>query len=756
MLFADIIVDISVKSLDRPFQYRVPEALEHDAVIGALVHIPFGRGNRPVQGYIIDLSDTPRFDVNRTKEITAIVKQGVVAESHLLSLAYWIKRHYGGTMNDAIKAVMPVRREVQEKQKRQVVPAVGREKLLSLRESAEAKHQSARVRVMDALLAAPRYEDGVDYTVLCKTQNVTAAVCHAMEERGILSICTTRLYRNPYEKRQEEREKPVLNANQQAAVSAVCAGMAEQKSHVYLLHGVTGSGKTEVYMHCIEQAIARKKQAIVLIPEIALTFQTVNRFYARFGERVSVMHSRLSAGERFDQYTRAKNGEIDIMIGPRSALFTPFERLGLIVVDEEHEGSYQSETMPKYHAREVAVKRAEMLGADVLLGSATPSMEAYYRAEQGEYTKIVLAERAGGATLPRVEIVDLRQELEEKNYSIFSRCLAEKLQQRLAQGEQSILFLNRRGYAGFVSCRKCGEVIGCPHCAVSLKPHSRSAYQRMDAHGSRSKITHLVCHYCGYETAMPPSCPKCGSTYIGSFGLGTEQVEQMVAKQFPEARVLRMDADTTGGKEGHDRILEQFAQRKADILVGTQMIVKGHDFPDVTLVGILAADLSLNVGDYRAAERTYQLLAQAAGRAGRGMRSGEVVLQTYQPEHYSIVSAARQDYESFYRQELLTRQMLQYPPISHILGVLVLSKDKEQAGSVAEELAGRLREKNGLQVLGPGEASIGKLRDIYRYMLYAKSAEYTCLTEAKDLLEQYIRKRGLAGTCTVQFSFNQE
>ena len=760
MRFADIIVDISVKSLDRPFQYCIPESMERDAVIGALVEIPFGKGNRIMRGYIIALSNTPRFDVARTKAIIGIVKQGVVAESHLLTLAHWMKRQYGGTMNDAIKAVMPVRREIKEKQKRQVCPRITKQEMVTLRENLEKKHQAARVRVLDALLDADFYEAGVDYEFLCRNYKITASVLSAMEDKGILKVSSSRMYRNPYENIQADLNAPILNREQKEAVERICCtwenntkepackeyGEEAHKqgdSHVYLLHGVTGSGKTEVYMQCIDRVLALGKQAIVLIPEIALTLQTVNRFYARFGDKVSVLHSRLSAGERFDQYTRAKNGDISIMIGPRSALFTPFEQLGLIVIDEEHESSYQSESTPKYHAREVAVKRGKMLGVDVILGSATPSMEAYYRAECGEYTKITLTERAGGAKLPSVEIVDLRKELEEKNYSIFSRSLAKKMEERIARREQIILFLNRRGYAGFVSCRKCGEVPGCPHCAVSLKPHSRYG-----------KVSSLRCHYCGYEIPMPKSCPKCGSKYIGTFGLGTEQVEQMVAKQFPEARAIRMDADTTGGKEGHDRILEKFAGGEADILIGTQMIVKGHDFPEVTLVGVLAADLSLHIGDYRAAERTYQLLAQAAGRAGRGKSIGEVVLQTYQPEHYSVVCAAAQDYGSFFKQEVLMRQMLQYPPVSHILEILVLSKEESVAKEFSADLADKLRCKKDIQMLGASEAPIGKLRDIYRYVVYGKSAEMEKLIQTKDALEEYVREKGPGSRCTVQFSFD--
>lgn len=745
MLYADVIVDISVKSLDRPFQYIVPEDMREDAVIGAQVVIPFGNGNRSRQGYIIALSGTPKFDVHRTKEILRIEKQAVVAESHLLCLAYWMKENYGGTMNDAIKAVMPVRREIQEKIQRRVYPLPTREEISDLRKELERKHQSARVRLLDAFLCldVSRYSDGIDYEYLRKQYKITTSVLQSMEGQGVIHVDVRQRYRNPYKGLQSAKTDISLNEEQEKAVGHFVSDYQSGKRDVYLLHGVTGSGKTEVYMHCIQKVIEEGRQVIVLIPEIALTFQTVRRFYERFGDRVSVMHSRLSAGERFDQYMRAKNRDIDIMIGPRSALFSPFPDLGLIVVDEEHESSYQSEMPPKYHAREVAVHRAEMLGASVILGSATPSMEAYYRTKQGEYQLLTMQHRAGNAKLPAVEIVDLRQELEAKNYSVFSRSLAEKIKQRLAKKEQSLIFLNRRGYAGFVSCRKCGEAIGCPHCSVSLKPH-----------GYQGRVERLVCHYCGYQMAMPRLCPSCGSKYIGTFGLGTEQVEEMLQKQFPKARVIRMDADTTSGKEGHDKLLKRFSEGDADILVGTQMIVKGHDFPNVTLVGILAADLSLNVGDYRSAERTYQLLAQAAGRAGRAEKPGEVVLQTYQPGHYSVVCAAKQDYEAFYEEEILMRRMLQYPPVSNILGVLVLSQEEETGAALAGYLGEQMKVADDLRVLGPADAAIGKLRDVYRKIVYIKSADYSRLCQVKDRIEAYLDGNDRWKACRVLFNFN--
>ena len=743
MIFADVIVDISVKSLDRPFQYIVPEEMHEDAVIGAMVIIPFGSGNRELKGYIIGLSGEAKFDVHKTKEIKEIVKQGVVAESHLLSLAYWIKENYGSTMNDAIKAVLPVRREIKKKITRMVYPCVVRSELERILQEYARKHYKAKVRVLQAILDQEDYEEGISYEVLQRDHKATPAVLRSLQEQEVVRISENRQYRNPVHQSGISDRSPVLNQEQQVIVDAITADYLAGVRKTYLIHGVTGSGKTEVYMRIIEQVIAQGQQVIMLIPEIALTFQTVSRFYRRFGERVSVMHSRLSQGEKFDQFERAKAGEIDIMIGPRSALFTPFERLGLIVMDEEHETSYQSEMPPKYHAREVAVHRAAMTGASVILGSATPSLESYYRAQKGRYRLFTLTHRAGGAVLPRIWVTDLREELERKNRSIFGGKLTELMEDRLQKREQIILFLNRRGYAGSVSCRKCGEVLKCPHCSVSLTAHMR--YGRLDQ---------LVCHYCGYQTPMPALCPNCQSKYIGTFGIGTQKVEQMVRERFPEAGVLRMDADTTTGKEGHEKILQDFASGSADILIGTQMIVKGHDFPNVTLVGILAADLSLNVGDFRAAERTYQLLAQAAGRAGRGDKPGDVVLQTYQPEHYSIVAAAKQDYMGFYQQELIQRQILQYPPVSNILGVLVLSEDLRHVRELSEGLAEQMRQYEQVVVLGPAPAALAKAKDVHRYIIYAKCRDYRVLRQIKNMLEQYMKAQERYRDCRLQFDFN--
>lgn len=483
----------------------------------------------------------------------------------------------------------------------------------------------------------------------------------------------------------------------------------------------------------------------MLIPEIALTYQTLVRFYRRFGEKVSVMNSRLSAGERSDQYERAARGDIDIMIGPRSALFTPFERLGLVIIDEEHENSYKSESMPKYHAREVAGELCRIKNASLVLGSATPSIESYYRVKKGEISLFTLKERLAGGQLPKVYVEDLRNELKSGNRSIFSRRLYSLIADRLQKGEQTILFLNRRGYAGFVSCRACGHVMKCPHCDVSLSEHT-----------DRFRNSKLVCHYCGYMTPEVTNCPQCGSKYILGFRAGTQQIEELLHKEFPMARVLRMDADTTRTKNSYERILSQFANEGADILVGTQMIVKGHDFAKVTLVGILAADMSLHTGDYRAGERTFQLLTQAAGRAGRSTLPGEVVIQTYQPEHYAVVHAANQDYEHFYADEIAYRDLMMYPPVAHMMAVLVLSDNEKAGAEQARMLAQQAKQQFGdqrLVLIGPTEACIGKINDIYRYIFYIKHREYQVLTAVKDALEQTIHAMKWNAD-SVQFDFD--
>ncbi len=743
-LYANIIIDISHEKVDRLFQYKVPDRLLGKVDVGDCVIIPFGKGNTERKGYVIELTDEAGYDVDKIKEITGVSKDAVSAEDISIKLAAWMRRHYGSTMIAALKTVL----YTGKKMKRPVHKFVSIR--LPEREATETyyecvrKKQKARERVLKELLENPG--ERVPYELITDKLNVTAATLRSMSEAGIIRIDSEEYYRNPVAGNTSRYEDKVLSPEQQHIVDTVRNDYDQGKRDTYLIHGITGSGKTEVYIALIDDCIKRGKQAIVLIPEIALTYQTLMRFYRHFGERVSVVNSSLSPGEKYDQMERARNGEIDIIIGPRSALFTPFPNTGMIIIDEEHETTYKSETSPKYHARETAIELARLLpdGAAVVLGSATPSLEAYYRATTGEYHLFELKRRLTGGTLPQVEMADLREELKSGNRSIFSRRLKELMEEKLEKGEQAMLFINRRGLAGFVSCRSCGHVFKCPHCDVSLSEHKGGM---------------LVCHYCGHQEIKPKICPKCQSKYVSSFRAGTQQIEDEVKKYWPQARVLRMDADTTKTKGSYDRILSTFANKEADVLVGTQMIVKGHDFPDVTLVGILAADMSLYASDYRASERTFQLLTQAAGRAGRGDKKGNVVIQSYDPEHYSIVTASKQDYAAFYEEEIAYRDLLRYPPISHMMCVQLFSKDEEEGMSFAARLRAIMEQqkvKNAV-FIGPAMAAIGKINDIYRMAVYVKLDDYEALVKLKDILEAYIREledMGKLRNITVQFDFD--
>lgn len=731
--YANIVIDISHEKVDRPFQYRIPEPLQAVIEEGMGVSVPFGAGNQQRQGYVIEITDQAEYDTEKLKDITAIRTEDISVEAEFIRLAAWMKRQYGSTMITALKTVLPVRKKSRQLEKKVIRLCLEPKEATQVLKELERKHRTARARLLRELIL----EQELPQELITGKLNVTAKTIQDMEQLGLVEVIRTRQYRNPIRRQETTGTKKRLSEAQQHIVDEITADLLREQPGVHLIQGITGSGKTEVYMEIIEQVIAEGRQAIVLIPEIALTYQTALRFYRRFGERVSVMNSRLSQGERFDQFERAKKGEIDVIIGPRSALFTPFTRLGVIVIDEEHENSYKSETMPKYHARETAIQRARMKSAGVVLGSATPSLESYYRAKTGGYQLYHMTERLTGGTLPKVYTVDLREELKAGNRSVFSGKLQELIAERLQKQEQIMLFLNRRGYAGFISCRSCGYVVKCPHCDVSLSAHRNDR---------------MVCHYCGYEEGKKTLCPQCGSKYLLGFKAGTEQIEEQIGRMYPKARVLRMDADTTKGKEDYEKILSAFANHEADILVGTQMIVKGHDFPAVTLVGILAADLSLAVNDYRAAERTFQLLTQAAGRAGRGERPGEVVIQTYQPEHYAVVAAAEQDYESFYEQEIAYRQLLDYPPAAHMMAVQIFARTKEGAQKLAETLAGLVRQEK-LRVIGPAPAAIGRISDIFRYVLYVKDPDYERLVAGKDCLEQYLNTQENRQE-SVQFDFD--
>lgn len=706
------------------------------------VEIPFGRGNHMRTGYVIGISDEPNYDVDRIKPVHRIIENQIPVEGQLIRLAAWMKETYGSTMYQALKTVMPVKETVRPVEKKTVQLAVdaeeGRLRLLEY----QRKHNGAKVRLTEALL-----EHGtVPYELARNKLNISPATFERLTAEGTIEILTETQYRQAGTKRYLTEPEPELNPAQQGLIDAFRQDYEAGHYQTYLLHGVTGSGKTEVYMHAMDVVLAQGRQVIMLIPEISLTFQTVMRFRRHFGERITILNSRMSKGERYDQFERIRKGEVDIVIGPRSALFAPFSNLGLIVIDEEHESSYKSDNIPKYHARETAIKRADMNHASVILGSATPSVSSYYQAEQGNYRLWKLTERVQKRSLPKVEIVDLREELQKGNRSRFSYRLQELIEDRLSRKEQSIIFMNRRGYASFVSCRSCGEVVNCPHCQVSLTYH--------DHH---SAVPKLVCHYCGYTEPFIKKCKVCGSGMIGRFGSGTQMVEAELQEFFSEARILRMDADTTKGKDGHERILSAFAEGKADILVGTQMIVKGHDFPNVTLVGILAADLSLHSQDYMAGERTFELLTQAAGRAGRGERPGQVVIQTYDPEHAVIRAAAAQDYELFYRNEITYRKILKYPPVVSMIAVLITGEQEEQVQKCAERLADYMRMTvpgEVIRVIGPSTPVIGKIHDVYRRILYLKSEQEQALLDAKVQLELYAEQSGVQEACRLYFDLN--
>ena len=739
-MYANIIVDITHEKLDKHFQYKVPEKMLGILQIGMLVTAPFGRGNRMIQGYVVEMSEQAEFAIERIKSLDAIVQEHIPAEANLIALAGWIRKNYGGTMIQSLKTVLPVKEKIKNKEKKMLRLLLLADEAYDLLDTYQRKKYTAKARLLEALIN----EQELSYEVVTKKLNVSATVIKSFELEGILTIETEQIYRNPLsiEQTMTQGRGHTLSGEQQYAVDKVLDDRQKGCFATYLLHGITGSGKTEVYIELISNIIEEGKQAIVLIPEIALTYQTVMRFYSRFGDKISIINSRLSKGEKFDQFERAKNGQISVMIGPRSALFTPFANLGIIIIDEEHESSYKSESIPRYHAREVAIQRANTAEASVVLGSATPSIEAYYRALDKKYTLLELKQRAKESQLPQVYTIDLREELRAGNRSIISERLHHLIQDRLQKKQQIILFLNRRGYAGFISCRACGYVKKCPHCDVSLTIHNNGK---------------LSCHYCGHEEDNLHTCPECESNFIGGFKAGTQQIEEVVTLTYPNARVVRMDMDTTKTKTGHEDILSAFANKEADILIGTQMIVKGHDFPDVTLVGILAADLSLNVGNYHAAERTFQLLTQAAGRAGRGTQAGEVVIQTYNPEHYSIKTAKEQDYQNFYKEEIVYRKLMGYPPVSNLLAIYIAGRNEEQldfASIYLKKYIEHICKKEEVKVIGPANAPISKINDIYRKIIYIKQPDYELLTWIKDKTEQYIEMNSGYNQIQVQFDFN--
>lgn len=758
--FADIIIDISHEAIDRTFQYKIPKELEERIRIGTQVSIPFGRGNHLRNGYVVGLSHTPVYEEDKIKEIYSVNETSVAIESSLIELAGFIKESYGSTMINALKTVMPIKEKVRGLTKKEVRLMIEESQVDEMLSVYERKHMKGKLRLLREL----KEDKLIPYSLVTGKLNIAASTLKAMEKEGVIAIEEEGYYRDVLggelsEGKDGDSNHEIPNQEQQYAIDEVINDFKNGNPGTYLLKGVTGSGKTLVYIEMIDRMLQMGKQAIVLIPEIALTYQTVKRFRKRFGNQVTIMNSRLSKGERYDQFEKAKNGDVSVIIGPRSALFTPFSNIGLIIIDEEHETTYKSENPPKYHAREVAKFRASQCGASVVLGSATPSIESYYKSLNGEYRLLTLKKRAReDAALARTTVVDLREELKLGNKTIFSNTLKEMMQDRLEKKQQIMLFLNRRGHTGFISCRSCGYVFKCPHCDVSLTEHF-----------SKTPKEKLVCHYCGYETKKPEVCPECASKFIAGFGVGTQKIEEQVKEMFPRAKVLRMDMDTTKEKDAHEKILSQFANGEADILVGTQMIVKGHDFSNVTLVGVIAADLTLFDNDYKAAERTFDLLTQAAGRAGRGSLRGDVVIQTYQPDHYCIETAAKQDYDAFYLEEKTYRSVLEYPPFTHVLAIFMESQNADTVYDISCHLKQKLdrfilkhgegeSEKNKMlaatKIIGPCDATVSKVNDRYRRVIYIKNKNYASLVAVKNSIETYLENKDEWKKCYISFDFD--
>lgn len=790
-MIAKVIVDVPSRQTDRPFDYEVPAAMEEWIEVGSRVGVPFG--GRVLQGFVIELAKESAVESIRLKPLSELLDPVPPLLPDMIELSKWMSDKYCCSWTQALQAMIPA--ALKGKEERLVAiqneaaaadelpqemvewlhasgqpmkldvlleryPEHTRTVKSALKEGVLALHTSIRDRLSirklltvfvpanrEALQAAmeelparaAKQREALGYMLrhggplplqeLSQHAGVSPASVRALADKGLLELREVEHSRDPYAGREFERSRPLpLMDGQQAVFERIAQFVELGEAKTMLLHGVTGSGKTEVYLQSIKYCLERQKQAIVLVPEISLTPQMVERFKGRFGDAVAVLHSRLSNGERFDEWRKIRGRQVQVAIGARSAIFAPFERIGLIIIDEEHESSYKQEESPKYHARDVAVRRAKQHGAVVVLGSATPSLESFAAAsrpaseqQSRESALLPMPDRVGGRPLPSVDVVDMREELRNGNRSMFSRKLHQALLNRLERGEQSVLLLNRRGYSTFVMCRSCGYTALCPHCDISLTYHQKSNVMR--------------CHYCGYAEQSPKQCPTCESEHIRYFGTGTQRVEEELAKLFPGMRVIRMDVDTTTEKNAHEKLLKRFGQREADVLLGTQMVAKGLDFPYVTLVGVIAADTSLHLPDFRAAERTFQLLTQVAGRAGRHHLPGEVVVQTYAPEHYAIETARQHDYAAFVQEELRHRSAMGYPPYCRLLLVTMSHEQLPLLAEVSEQFAAELRELaehegvlaplesklgRALDVLGPVASPIARMKDRYRFQCVIK------------------------------------
>lgn len=698
--YANIIISSTSKEIDRIFCYKIPENLDVEA--GIRVIVPFGGSNKNYEGYVVGLSDSSDFDEAKIKSIISVLDDYPIFSKEMLELALYMKEKYFSTLSACLGLIIPSgikMRQGLRKVKKKVRLKAG----VDISQATKTQR-----RVLDYLTE----HESAWAADLKNVLGVSETTLKNLLNKGFIEELEVIVRRKPYFAEEFGKTKPLeLNSQQKNAFDFICSKINAGDTKPTLIKGVTGSGKTEVYLHLIDKVLSMGKDAVVLVPEISLTPQAVEIFVGRFGDKVSVTHSRLSAGERFDQWERARLGEISVMIGPRSAIFTPFANLGMIIIDEEHEHSYKSDSSPKYLAKEIAMFLCAQNNAHLVLGSATPSLESYYETETSQIDLIRLDERIN-KTMPSIIIEDMRKEMAEGNLSIFSRALAEALADAVAKKQQAILFLNRRGHSTFVSCRKCGYVMTCGDCNVNYTYHKFN--------------NSLICHYCGKTAEVERNCPVCGSKYIKYFGVGTQKIEDEVIKLLPEAKVLRMDADTTSKKFSHEKILTAFRQKKADILIGTQMIAKGLDYPNVTLVGIICADTSLNLGDFRSGETAFQLLTQVAGRAGRADLSGRVFIQTYCPEHYSVVYSREHDYDGFYAHEIAVRRQMMYPPFTKIFSILFTGEEEKKIIILLFTLTDIMKhyDKNQLfETIGPAPAFISKIKNNYRWRLIVKSGD---------------------------------
>lgn len=802
---AVVVINGSTREFDKQYHYLVPESLYGKIAPGVRVVVPFGGGNSLKEGYVCGLVGSS--DYSNLKEIKKVLDDKPVLSSKMLELAAWMRERYICTWSDAIKCMLPagigvkslrIVRQLKKaedlgKNKQKIMDALfecqgeleydelkgltgvkgfskciaslEEDGLVCVCEEYTAAVREKTVRVAYLVMPVEEVLDDIENNRIKKIQQirilemlieneyisvadilrfagVSGSVPDTLRKYGYLNYKDIEVKRDPLQHRNIERTFPLPpTREQEAAMSAIMGKLESGCFSETLVHGVTGSGKTELYLRLIKHVIDSGKQAIVLVPEISLTPQMVERFRGRFGSEVAVLHSRLSLGERYDQWRLIREGSIKVVVGARSAVFAPFNRLGIVIVDEEHESSYKSETTPKYSASDIARKRCIEEGAALVLGSATPSVGTFCRAEKGEISLVKLNERTNRMVMPQVHIADMRKELEDGNRTPFSHKLSAEISKNIEAGQQTILFLNRRGYASSVLCRSCGYTVKCPSCSISLTYHSFD--------------DRLICHYCGYTTKMPKTCPKCTSTYIKQFGTGTQKIEEELKKYFPDCSVLRMDMDTTTGKNSHEEILRTFREENINLLVGTQMIAKGHDFPNVTLVGVLAADSLLNLDDFRASERTFQLLTQVSGRAGRGELPGRVVIQTYNTEDFSILAACRHDYTAFYSQEIKVREKLNYPPFTNLASVLVSSINDKLAFSMAREVRDSLNRRldvcrEGELLLGPSRAPVAKIKNRYRWRIIIKCISLEKLIEVLTGTSDEFRK--LKGKSEVDLS----